>query len=304
MVSVKKVAVLMGGVSSEREVSLRSGRAVVKGLEAAGYAVTPVVLEREAVEGLPAGIEAVFLALHGGYGENGGVQADLDRLGMPYTGAGSAASRLAMDKIATKRRLVERGVPTPEFAVLMPNEMESPLSLPVVVKPPCDGSSMGISRVLEAAAWAPALALARQFATDVLVERFIPGREMTVGVLGDQVLPVVEIRAADGWYGFDAKYVSGTTVYSFPDPAAEAELLARCQALALATFRALNARGLGRIDFRVTEAGEPFVLELNSLPGLTATSLMPKAAAAAGMSFSDLCARIMELAACDAPESK
>ena len=304
MVSVKKVAVLMGGVSSEREVSLRSGRAVVKGLEAAGYAVTPVVLEREAVEGLPAGIEAVFLALHGGYGENGGVQADLDRLGMPYTGAGSAASRLAMDKIATKRRLVERGVPTPEFAVLMPNEMESPLSLPVVVKPPCDGSSMGISRVLEAAAWAPALALARQFATDVLVERFIPGREMTVGVLGDQVLPVVEIRAADGWYGFDAKYVSGNTVYSFPDPVAEAGLLARCQALALATFRALNARGLGRIDFRVTETGEPFVLELNSLPGLTATSLMPKAAAAAGMSFSDLCARIMELAACDAPESK
>ena len=304
MVSVKKVAVLMGGVSSEREVSLRSGQAVVKGLEAAGYAVTPVVLEREAVEGLPAGIEAVFLALHGGYGENGGVQADLDRLGMPYTGAGSAASRLAMDKIATKRRLVERGVPTPEFAVLMPNEMESPLSLPVVVKPPCDGSSMGISRVLEAAAWAPALALARQFATDVLVERFIPGREMTVGVLGDQVLPVVEIRAADGWYGFDAKYVSGNTVYSFPDPVAEAGLLARCQALALATFRALNARGLGRIDFRVTETGEPFVLELNSLPGLTATSLMPKAAAAAGMSFSDLCARIMELAACDAPESK
>ena len=304
MVSVKKVAVLMGGVSSEREVSLRSGRAVVKGLEAAGYAVTPVVLEREAVEGLPAGIEAVFLALHGGYGENGGVQADLDRLGMPYTGAGSAASRLAMDKIATKRRLVERGVPTPEFAVLMPNEMESPLSLPVVVKPPCDGSSMGISRVLEAAAWAPALALARQFATDVLVERFIPGREMTVGVLGDQVLPVVEIRAADGWYGFDAKYVSGNTVYSFPDPVAEAGLLARCQALALATFRALNARGLGRIDFRVTETGEPFVLELNSLPGLTATSLMPKAAAAAGMSFSDLCARIMELADCDAPESE
>lgn len=301
MARFHNVAVLMGGVSSEREVSLRSGQAVVKGLEAAGYAVTPVVLTREALEGLPAGTEAVFLALHGGYGEGGGVQADLDRLGLPYTGAGAAASRLAMDKIATKRRLAGLGVPTAEYEVLAPGATTTRLPLPVVVKPPREGSSVGISRVMSPEAWAPALALARQCDPEVLVERFIAGREMTAGVVGGEALPVVEVIPAGGWYGYEAKYVTGDTVYAFLDAAADGAIEARCRALALETVAALGVRGLGRVDFRVDAAGACFVLELNSLPGFTATSLLPKAAAKAGWSFSALCARILEAAACDAP---
>ncbi len=301
MEKFRKIAVLMGGLSSEREVSLRSGQAVVKGLEAAGYQVTPVVLARDAVEGLPADVEAVFLALHGGYGESGGVQADLDKLGIPYTGAGAAASRLAMDKIATKQRLVAQGVPTPEYEVLPQGVEATRLPLPVVVKPPREGSSVGISRVLVPGDWAPALALARAIDPEVLVERYVAGREMTVGVVGGEVFPVVEIRAAGGWYGFDAKYVTGNTVYAFPDPVADAKVIDRCQQLALRTFDALGVRGLGRVDFRVTDAGECFVLELNSLPGFTATSLLPKAAAQVGVGFSALCARIIELARCDQP---
>ena len=301
MARFHNVAVLMGGVSSEREVSLRSGQAVVKGLEAAGYAVTPVILTREAVEGLPAGTEAVFLALHGGYGEGGGVQADLDRLGLPYTGAGAAASRLAMDKIATKRRLAARGVPTAEYEVLAPDATTTRLPLPVVVKPPREGSSVGISRVMKPEEWAPALALARQCDPEVLVERFIAGREMTAGVVGGEALPVVEVIPAGGWYGYEAKYVTGDTVYAFLDAAADGAIETRCRALALETVAALGVRGLGRVDFRVDAAGACFVLELNSLPGFTATSLLPKAAAQAGWSFSALCARILEAAACDAP---
>ena len=293
----------MGGVSSEREVSLRSGQAVVKGLEAAGYAVTPVILEREAVGGLPPGTEAVFLALHGGYGEGGGVQADLDRLGIPYTGAGAAASRLAMDKIATKRRLAAHGVPTAEYEVLAPGATTTRLPLPVVVKPPREGSSVGISRVLSPGAWAPALARARQCDPEVLVERYIAGREMTVGVVGGEAYPVVEIIPAGGWYGYEAKYVTGDTVYAFLDTPADGAIEARCRALALQTVAALGVRGLGRVDFRVDAAGACFVLELNSLPGFTATSLLPKAAAKAGWSFSALCARILETAACDAPQT-
>lgn len=303
MARFHNVAVLMGGVSSEREVSLRSGQAVVKGLEAAGYAVTPVILEREAVGGLPPGTEAVFLALHGGYGEGGGVQADLDRLGIPYTGAGAAASRLAMDKIATKRRLAAHGVPTAEYEVLAPGATTTRLPLPVVVKPPREGSSVGISRVLSSGAWAPALARARQCDPEVLVERYIAGREMTVGVVGGEAYPVVEIIPAGGWYGYEAKYVTGDTVYAFLDAPADGAIEARCRALAMRTVEALGVRGLGRVDFRVDAAGACFVLELNSLPGFTATSLLPKAAARAGVGFSALCARIIELAACDAPRA-
>ena len=303
MARFHNVAVLMGGVSSEREVSLRSGQAVVKGLEAAGYAVTPVILEREAVEGLPSGTEAVFLALHGGYGEGGGVQADLDRLGIPYTGAGAAASRLAMDKIATKRRLEAHGVPTAEYEVLAPGATTTRLSLPVVVKPPREGSSVGISRVLSPEAWAPALARARQCDPEVLVERYIAGREMTVGVVGGEAYPVVEIIPAGGWYGYEAKYVTGDTVYTFLDAPADGAIEARCRELALRTVAALGVRGLGRVDFRVDAAGACFVLELNSLPGFTATSLLPKAAARAGVDFRALCARIIELAACEAPRA-
>jgi len=206
-----------------------------------------------------------------------------------------------MDKIATKRCLEAHGVPTAEYEVLAPDATTTHLPLPVVVKPPREGSSVGISRVMQPAEWAPALALARKCDPEVLVERFIAGREMTVGVVGDETLPVVEIIPAGGWYGYEAKYLTGDTVYAFLDESADGAIEARCRELAQQTVATLGVRGLGRVDFRVDATGGCFVLELNSLPGFTATSLLPKAAARAGWSFSELCARIIETAACDAP---
>ena len=290
----------MGGTSSEREVSLRSGAAAVEGLKEAGYDVVPVVLDENRIDRLPAGVEAVFLALHGGYGENGGVQADLDKLGVPYTGPGAAASRITIDKIATKRVLEAAGVPTAPYEVLPRGKNETKLPLPVVVKPPRDGSSVGISRVAERGQWAAALKAARDVDPqgEVLVEAYIPGREWTVGVVGKQALPVIEIQAPNGWYGYTEKYTKGMTRYVFPESAEDAPLVAQCQILALLAFQAAGCRGMSRVDFRVTPDGRPYVLEINTIPGFTATSLLPKAAAKAGMSFSQLCAKLLESAAC------
>ncbi|MDX9866937.1 MAG: D-alanine--D-alanine ligase [Kiritimatiellia bacterium] len=297
---MKRIAVMMGGTSSERAVSLRSGEAVVAGLREAGFDAVPVVLDADRIDTLPSGVEAVFLALHGGYGENGGVQCDLDRLGLPYTGPGAAASRIAMDKIATKRVLEAAGVPTPAFEVL-PRGMEKfSLPLPVVVKPPRDGSSVGVVKVTSAAAWPAALeqARARDPQGEVLVEAYIGGREWTVSVLDGEALPVVEIEAPGGWYGFTEKYTSGTTRYTFPEAVEDAPLAAQCRVLALLAYQAVGCRGVSRVDFRVTPAGETFVLEINTIPGFTATSLLPKAAARAGLSFPALCARLIATAAC------
>jgi len=298
---MKRVAVLMGGTSSEREVSLRSGAAVVEGLKEAGFDAVPVVLDKNVVERLPDGTDAVFIALHGGYGENGGVQADLDRLGVPYTGPGAAASRITIDKIATKRVLEAAGVPTAPYEVLERGDDRLTLPLPVVVKPPRDGSSVGISKVAEPGQWPEALKAARAADPkgEVLVEAFIPGREWTVGVIGGEALPVVEIRAPNGWYGYTEKYTKGVTQYVFPESAEDAPLVAQCQVLALLAFQATGCRGVSRIDFRVTPDGKPYVLEINTVPGFTATSLLPKAAAKKGLSFSALCVRLLEHAACN-----
>jgi len=286
-------------MSSEREVSLRSGAAVAAALAGAGLDVVPVVLERDGLTSLPEGVGVAFIALHGGYGENGGVQADLDKLRVPYTGPGAAASRVAMDKAATKRLLDAAGIPTAAWEVLARGVGESRLPLPVVVKPPRDGSSVGISKVSEASQWAAALAAARaaDAAGEALVEAYVPGREWTVGVVGGEPLPVVEVCAPGGWYGFAEKYTPGATRYAFPESAADAACVARCQELAVGVFHAVGCRGVGRVDFRVTPEGEPFVLEINTVPGFTATSLLPKAAARAGMPFAALCVRLLELAA-------
>jgi D-alanine-D-alanine ligase len=296
---MKRIAVVMGGTSSEREVSLRSGVAVIGGLNEAGFDAVPVVLDADRIEGLPAGTEAVFIALHGGYGENGGVQADLDRLGVPYTGPGAAASRVAIDKIATKRALEKAGVPTPPYEVLPRGAETATLPLPVVVKPPRDGSSVGISKVARPDEWAAALEAARAVDPrgEVLVEAYIPGREWTVGVVDGQALPVVEIRAPQGWYGFQEKYTQGMTEYVFPESEGDVPLVAKCQVLALVAFEAVGCRGVSRVDFRVTPEGEPYALEINTVPGFTATSLLPKAAARAGLTFSGLCAKLLACAA-------
>ena len=297
----KQIAVVMGGTSSERDISLASGRAVVQGLTAAGYNVTPVVLDADTVDGLPAATDAVFIALHGGYGENGGIQADLDACGIPYTGSGAAASRLALDKAATKRVLVEAGLATAQYEVLARGQDHTTLQPPLVVKPPCDGSSVGVGLVNRLDEWGCALAQARRVDPQgrALVEVFIPGREWTVGIVIDEALPVVEICAPGGWYGFDAKYTVGQTEYVFPADPADDALADHCRQLACDAFHATGCRGMGRVDFRVTPSREPFILELNTVPGFTATSLLPKAAAHHGIVFPALCGRIMEAARCD-----
>lgn len=301
-----RVAVLMGGVSSEREISLKSGSGVVNGLREAGYDVTPVDIEREELPAL-VGIEAVFIALHGRFGEDGGIQRLLDARKLPYTGSGAESSRISFDKVLTRDALLAAGLPVAEGQLLPAGAPASALRLPlpVVVKPPREGSSVGISIVRTAAELGPALAEARKYADELLVETFIPGREWTVGVVGDDALPPVEIepKIDGGWYSWQAKYFSnGTTQYVFPDDnPADVALSAHCRDLASRVFRALDARGLGRIDFRITPEGKPFILELNTIPGFTPQSLLPKAAARAGLSFSALCARILETARFDDP---
>jgi len=289
----KKVAVLKGGISSEREVSLRSGAAIAQGLREGGYEVVEVDLVSRDVP-LPADVEAVFIALHGTFGEDGGVQQLLVDRGMPYTGSNAVSCRIAFDKVLTRDRLAEHGIPVPKGEVLdSPGQRSIPV--PLVVKPPCEGSSVGCHIVKEETGWDAAFRDAVSYSGRALVEEYIPGRELTVGVVAGQALPVVEIKPAAEWYDYEAKYETGETEYVVPaelDPAAVTEL----QAIALKTFQCLEAADFGRVDFRWSPAGIPYVLELNSIPGFTATSLLPKAAQAAGIGFSELCCRIMEMA--------
>lgn len=289
-----KVAVLMGGVSSERDVSLRSGAAIAAGLREAGYEVSEVVIDREEVYGLPEGCEAVFIALHGGYGENGGVQRDLEKLGIPYTGPSAEASAIAIDKVLTKEKFIEAGVPTASYEVLRQGEEETKLPFPLVVKPPRDGSSVGLTCPVMESNWGKALEDAREVDPEVLVERYIPGREWTVAVINDEAMPIVEIAPKSGVYDFHSKYTAGETVYTLLD---DTPLTRECQALAVKACHAIGVHALGRVDFRVTDSDDMYALEVNTIPGFTATSLVPKSAAKAGIPFAGLCARIIESAA-------
>ena len=289
----RKVGVLMGGPSSEREVSLRSGAAVAAGLRTAGYEVVDIDVKTADLE-IPAGVEAVFVALHGEFGEDGTVQAILREKGIPYTGSGPEASRASFDKVLSKRIFVEQGIPTPAFEILTAGQIRS-LPLPAVVKPVKQGSSIGVHIVEREADWPKAFEDAVSFDGRVVVEEFIAGRELTVGVVGDKVLPVIEIRAPQGFYNYDAKYTKGKTEYLVPAPIAE-DRAAECRKLAWKTFRALDCRDLGRVDFRMNPDGALFVLELNNIPGFTETSLLPKAARAMGIEFPTLCDRILSMA--------
>jgi D-alanine-D-alanine ligase len=288
------VAVLMGGPSSEWKVSMRSGAAVAEGLREAGYQVSEVPFRGRTFR-LPAGTEAVFLALHGEFGEDGQIQSILRNKGVPYTGSGPEASAASFDKRRCKAILEAAGIPTPRWEVLKKGQART-LPLPVVTKPPRQGSSIGIALAKTKAAFPKALAESLKYDREVLVEAFVAGRELTVGLVDGEVLPVIEIRPKGGFYGYLQKYTKGQTRYVCPAeiPARRA---ARCRALAKATYDTLGCRGLGRVDFRMTPKGELFVLEMNTIPGFTETSLLPKAAAQAGLGFGALCARIMETAA-------
>ncbi len=288
-----KVGVLKGGISSEREVSLRSGAAIAQGLRDGGYEVEEIDVVSEALS-IPEGVEAVFVALHGRFGEDGEIQQMLAGMQMPFTGSGAESSRIAFDKVLTRDRLAENGIPVPRGEVLKCSG-DRKIPVPLVVKPPREGSSVGCHLVFEESDWEVAFRDAVQHSAEALVEEYIPGRELTVGVVDGQVLPVVEIKPASEWYDYQSKYITGDTEYVVPAEL-DAETASRLQAIALQTFQCLEAAGFGRVDFRLSPEGRPYVLELNSIPGFTATSLLPKAAQAAGIGFSELCCRIMELA--------
>lgn len=296
----KRVAVVMGGTSHEAEISLKSGAAVSAALREAGYDVVEARLTKDSADEVPRDVEAVFIALHGGYGEGGGIQAALDALKLPYTGPGARTSALCMDKVATKEVLAKAGLSVPQGCVLTAAEAEKPcpLPLPAVVKPPRDGSSVGLSKVTAAGQWAEAvrLACAQDASGEALAEVYIPGREWAVGVVNGQALPVLEIQAPNGWYDFHAKYAVGVSKHVYPP---EDALTEKVQRLAEQAYAATACRGAVRIDFRVTPEGEAFILEINTAPGCTATSLLPDAAAHAGKPFAQLCAELIEGAQCD-----
>ena len=295
-----KVAVLLGGKSAEREVSLKSGGMVLNALRSRGVDALPF---DPAERGLDALIgerfERAFIALHGRFGEDGTVQGVLEWLGIPYTGSGVLASALAMDKLRAKLLWHAEGLPTPPYAVLTKDSdlrtVARKLGVPLMVKPASEGSSIGMSKVRSAAGLDEAYALAANYDHVVIAEKFIDGTELTAGILGDQVLPLIKIETPRDFYDYQAKYIADDTRYIVPCglPAARERDM---QALCLKAFRALGCRGWGRVDLMLNRQGRPFVLEVNTVPGMTDHSLVPKAARAVGMSYEDLCLRILEAA--------
>jgi D-alanine-D-alanine ligase len=290
------IIVLLGGPSAEREVSLRSGAAVAKALQSLGHQVAEVD-PRNGRFDLPAGTDVVFLALHGTYGEDGTVQRRLDELGAVYTGCDAEASRIAFDKVLTKQRCVQAGVPTAKYAVVKsaPAPFPDNFRLPLVVKPVRQGSSVGLQFVEQKPDWPAALAEALKFDSAVLLEEKIAGRETTVGILGAEALPVVEVRPKTGSYDYRNKYTAGCTEYFCPADFSAATTR-RIQEAGLGAFRAVGGRDYARVDVMVRPDGSPVVLEVNTLPGMTETSLLPKAAAAAGLNYAQLCQRMVDLA--------
>ena len=298
MSSRGKVAVLMGGPSSEREISLLSGKAVLKALQARGvdaHAFDPA--ERPLAALAAEGFRRAFIALHGRFGEDGTVQGALETMAIPYTGSGVMASALAMDKWRTKMLWLQAGLPTPRYRVLTAeadwNAVAKDIGLPLIVKPAREGSTIGISKVARVEALAKAYADAARHDPLVLAEQFIAGSEVTASILGDKALPVIRIEAPGGNYDYQNKYFSDETRYFCPS-GLPADLEKRIQAISIEAFRLLDCRGWGRADLMIDAAGKPWLLEMNTSPGMTAHSLVPMAAREAGMSFDDLVMAILE----------
>lgn len=307
-----KVAVLMGGLSAEREISLMSGQGVLEALRAKGvdaHAFDPA--ERDLGELKKDGFSRCFIALHGRFGEDGTVQGALELLGIPYTGSGVMASSMAIDKVMTKRVLLSEGLPTPRYVLLRRGAFGSAevaavpdeLGLPLIVKPAREGSSIGLTKVTERAAMADAVAQAEKLDADILCEQFISGDEVTCPVLGTgpqaRALPVIRIAAPDGNYDYQNKYFTDTTQYLVPCGLPEGEEAA-IQQLVLQAFRTLNCRGWARADVMIDRATrKPYLLEINTSPGMTGHSLVPMSARAAGISYEDLCIEVLKTAALD-----
>jgi D-alanine-D-alanine ligase len=296
----EKVAVLMGGPGSEREVSLATGKGVSKALRSLGLEVTDVDVRNENFE-LPGGTELAFIAIHGTFGEDGQVQRILEKRGVAYTGEGAAESEMAFNKISTKERFQQHGIPTPEWEVIRQGARPT-MSLPFVVKAPRQGSTVGVYIIKSADKVGPSLEDAASYDREFLVEKFIPGRELTIGVLGTQALPVIEIIPKGGFYDFTNKYpflnpqAGGSAEHICPAKLDES-ITSKIQEIALAATHALGLQVYSRVDVLLPADNKPTVLEINTIPGMTEASLLPEAAAVAGISYTELCRRIIELSA-------
>lgn len=305
----KKIAVVMGGPSAEREVSLNTGRAILSALQEKGYnAIGIDLVPQYFVEQLKQEkIEVVFNAIHGLYGEDGLMQGTLEMLGILYTGSGVLSSAISMDKIISKHLFTAAGISTPRWRSYnkqdtgrdLAAEIQQEFGLPVVIKASNQGSTIAVVIVEQPADITCAITEAFKYSHQIIVEQFIAGRELTVAILGTEqpeALPVIEIIPNSGRYDYHSKYTQGATEYIVP-ARLDAALTAQVQQLALAAYRLLNCRGIGRVDIMLDSSNDPYVLEVNTIPGMTATSLVPKAAAAVGLSFADLCEKILLMAA-------
>jgi len=296
----KRIGVLMGGQSAEREVSLRSGKAIYNALKGLGYDVVAIDVGQDFLNVLKrVKIEIAFIALHGGYGENGSIQGLLEVLGIPYTGSGVLASALAMDKEASKKIFICHKIPVPPFAVI--SQKSSVISqksktinfpLPWVVKPATEGSSVGVSIVREDRKIRPAVKKAFSLSNRIIIEKYIYGKEVHIGILNGRVLGGVEVRPSLEFYNYEAKYTAGMTEYILP-PEIKSRVYKRAKEVALNAHIALGCAGATRVDLKINTKGDPYVLEVNSIPGMTETSLLPKIAKQSGMDFPDMAEEIL-----------
>lgn len=299
MLTKKRIGVLAGGISAEREVSLRSGNAVFKALQSKGYNVVLIDTRENLWDSIRQNkIEIAFLALHGGYGENGAIQGLLEVMGIPYTGSGILASALAMDKEASKKIFLYHNIPISPFIVIQNDENISELKtgfeMPWVIKPVSEGSSIGVSIVKREDEIKDAMDKAFAYGEKILIEKYIKGREIQIGILGQQVLGAVEVIPSTEFYSYEAKYTPGLTRYILP-PELDETLYNKLKMLALASHCALGCKGATRVDLILDGSNNPYVLEVNTIPGMTETSLLPKIARLAGLDFGDLIEEIIRI---------
>ena len=298
-ITTKRIGVLLGGRSAERDISLKSGEAVLASLKRQGYDAVAVDVDDRAAENIRSERVAIaFIALHGRGGEDGAIQGLLEIMRVPYTGSGIAASAIGMNKIMTKRLLLHHGIPTPRFSVVVPPSRDSGFALPsgfsypVVIKPATQGSTIGITIARDDPGLRDGLELAFSYDREVLLEEFIDGAEVTAGVLNGQPLPLIEIAPKEKFYDFKAKYTPGMTDYILPANIPSA-LYEEIQRVAVKAHRFLGCSGATRVDFRIDSQGAPFALEINTSPGMLPTSLLPRAAKAAGISYDLLVEKIL-----------
>ena len=294
----KNIAVLMGGPGAEREVSLATARGVSKALRSLGAEVVEIDVRDENFQ-LPPDVDLAFITIHGTFGEDGTLQKILEERGVAYTGEGVEGSRVAFDKKLTKQKFRDQNIVTPQWEVIELGQCPK-IPLPLVVKPPCQGSTVGVVIVKTENELDSAMAEAAKYDRELLIEKFVPGRELTIGILGDQALPVLEIIPKGGFYDFATKYPflnpqAGASAEHVCPAKIDSAKTKEIQELALRAFRALGLQVYARVDVILSETGEPFVLEANTIPGMTEASLLPEAAAAAGITYVDLCRRIIEL---------